>query len=216
MPRVIAADWSHELIGRDYLVQTLLDGVPAPERLPGYPRPAWTSYFRRLGEITRTVHGVRGPRFGPVGAPAYDTWSQAVAGSLNEIAADVEAAGLDGADLRAAADLAVERHAVLDEVTEPRLLTGDLWTVNVMLAADAPSPPSPACSTSTAPGGAIPPPTGRSAWRRPGRTNGCRSGRRTASRTAPRGGLAVDDLRDPPPRRRPPGAPPARAGRPGA
>ncbi|MGP4097800.1 phosphotransferase family protein [Nonomuraea sp. KM90] len=140
MPRIVAADWSHDLIGRDYLVQTLLDGVPAPERLPGYPRPLWTGFYRRLGEITRSVHDVRGPRFGPVADPRYDTWSQAVTGSLTEIAADLENAGLDGADLRKAADLAADRHDVLDEITEPRLLTGDLWTVNVMIAAEAPEP----------------------------------------------------------------------------
>ncbi|WP_345400039.1 phosphotransferase [Nonomuraea salmonea] len=39
MPRIIAADWSHELIGRDYLVQTLLDGVPAPRRPARLPPP---------------------------------------------------------------------------------------------------------------------------------------------------------------------------------
>ncbi|MEV0165839.1 phosphotransferase family protein [Nonomuraea fuscirosea] len=140
MPRVVAADWSHDLIGRDYLVQTWLDGVPGPDRLPGYPRPTWTSYFRQLGEITRGVHDVRGPGFGPVAAPVYDTWSQAVTESLRQIAADLEGTGLEAADLRRAAALAAERHDVLDEITEPRLLTGDLWTVNTMLAAEAPVP----------------------------------------------------------------------------
>ncbi|WP_207938634.1 phosphotransferase family protein [Actinomadura darangshiensis] len=71
MPRVIAADWSHEVIGRDYMVQSLLEGVPAPERLSAYPRETWSGYFRRLGEITAAVHGVRGPRFGPIAGPGY-------------------------------------------------------------------------------------------------------------------------------------------------
>ncbi|MFD4258691.1 hypothetical protein ACFWR9_13900 [Streptomyces sp. NPDC058534] len=33
MSRLIAADFTHEVIGRDVKVQTLLDGVPAAERL---------------------------------------------------------------------------------------------------------------------------------------------------------------------------------------
>ncbi|SDH08179.1 phosphotransferase family protein [Nonomuraea jiangxiensis] len=140
MPRVLAADWSHDLIGRDYLVQTLLDGVPAPDGLRNYPRPAWTAFYRRIGEIARTVHGVRGPGFGPVAGPVYDTWSRAVIASLRDIAADLESVGLDAADLRSAAALAAEHSAVLDEITEPRLLTGDLWTVNVMIADGAPEP----------------------------------------------------------------------------
>ncbi|NBE95832.1 aminoglycoside phosphotransferase family protein [Nonomuraea sp. KC401] len=140
MPRVIAADWSHELVDRDYMVQTLLDGVPAAEGLSTYPRRSRTGFFRQVGKIARTVHAVRGTRFGPVAGPAYDTWSQAVTASLHDIAADLDGLGLDAADLRKAAALAVEHAAVLDGITEPRLLSGDLWTVNIMIAADAPEP----------------------------------------------------------------------------
>ncbi|MFD7718072.1 hypothetical protein [Streptomyces sp. NPDC059814] len=47
MPRVLAADWSHEVIGRDWMIQTCLDGIPAPEQLGAYPRTAWSAFFRR-------------------------------------------------------------------------------------------------------------------------------------------------------------------------
>ncbi|WP_243708942.1 aminoglycoside phosphotransferase family protein [Actinomadura sp. GC306] len=140
MPRVIAADWSHEVIGRDYMLQSLLEGVPAPERLSAYPRETWGGYFRQLGEITAAVHRVRGPHFGPVAGPGHARWSQAVLASLEDIAADIEGVGLDPADLRKVAAIAADHRAVLDEVTQPRLLTGDLWTVNVMLSQTAPVP----------------------------------------------------------------------------
>lgn len=37
MPHLIAVDFTHEIIGRDYMVQSLLDGIPATDhpRLPG-------------------------------------------------------------------------------------------------------------------------------------------------------------------------------------
>ncbi|WP_255205085.1 phosphotransferase family protein [Actinomadura sp. BRA 177] len=140
MPRVIAADWSHEVIGRDYMVQSLLEGVPAPERLSAYPRETWGGYFRQLGEITAAVHRVRGPHFGSVAGPGHASWSQAVLASLEDIAADVENEGLDPADLRKVAAVAADHRAVLDEVTRPQLLTGDLWTVNVMLSQTASVP----------------------------------------------------------------------------
>ncbi|WP_344639628.1 aminoglycoside phosphotransferase family protein [Kitasatospora cystarginea] len=140
MPRVIAADWSHEVIGRDYMVQTHLDGVPAPERLGSYPRSSWPSFFNQMGAIARKVHAVRGPHFGPVAGAAYAAWSAAVTASLEDIAADLDSAGLDAADLRKIAIVAGQHRAVLDEITEPHLLSGDLWTVNVMLAADMPEP----------------------------------------------------------------------------
>ncbi|MGA4846601.1 hypothetical protein ACOBQB_10140 [Streptomyces sp. G5(2025)] len=49
--------------------------------------------------------------------------------SLEEIAADLDGVGLDAADVRKVIAVAAHDRAVLDEVTEPRLLTGDLWTV---------------------------------------------------------------------------------------
>ncbi|MFD8561282.1 phosphotransferase family protein [Streptosporangium canum] len=140
MPRVIAADWSHEVIGRDWMVQSLLDGVPAPERLGAYPRSARPGFFRQMGAIAKTVHAVRGPHFGPVAGPPYTTWSQAVIASLQDIAADLDGLGLDAADLRKVTAVAADRHTVLDEITEPRMLSGDLWTVNVMLDDTAPEP----------------------------------------------------------------------------
>lgn len=140
MPQILAADWSHEVIGRDWMIQTHLDGVPAPQHLGTYPRTAWPAFFRQMGAITRAVHEVRGPHFGPVNGPGYGTWGEAVIASLEEIAADLDGAGLDAADVWKVAMAAAHGRAVLDEVTEPRLLTGDLWTVNALLDAVAPGP----------------------------------------------------------------------------
>ncbi|WP_172388010.1 phosphotransferase family protein [Streptomyces sp. MNP-20] len=140
MPQVIAADWSHEVIGRDWMIQTHLDGVPAPEHLGTYPRTAWPIFFRQLGAIARSVHAVRGPHFGPVAGPGYATWSEAVIASLDQIAADLDSVGLDSADVRKVSAVAAHDHAVLDEVTEPQLLTGDLWTVNCLLDPEAEQP----------------------------------------------------------------------------
>ncbi|MDX3078586.1 aminoglycoside phosphotransferase family protein [Streptomyces sp. MI02-7b] len=141
MPRVIAADWSHEVIGRDWMVQTLLDGSPAsgPRGLIAYPRPAWSTFFRQMGAIAKKVHAVRGPHFGSVAGPGYATWRQAVIASLEDIATDLDGAGLDAADMQQVVAAAKEE-PVLDEITEPRLLAGDLWIVNVMVAEGAPEP----------------------------------------------------------------------------
>jgi aminoglycoside phosphotransferase (APT) family kinase protein len=140
MPRTVAVDWSHEVIDRDWMIQTLLDGVPAPEGLASYPRPAWTSYYRRLGAIAKAVHGVRGPAFGPILGPGFPTWSEAVIASLADIATDLDRVGLDPADVRQAGMLAEGKRAVLDEIPEPRLMSGDLWNANVMVATTAPEP----------------------------------------------------------------------------
>ncbi|MGL5827063.1 MAG: phosphotransferase family protein [Nocardioides sp.] len=141
MPRVIAADFTHDVIGRDYLFQTLLPGIPAPERIGDYPRSAWPGFFAQMGAIARDVHSVRGPHFGPVTGSMCRTWSGAVIDSLVSIADDMDSAGLDSVDVREVCKVVTLRHlAVLDEITEPRMLSGDLWTVNVMLADGAEEP----------------------------------------------------------------------------
>ncbi|MFJ8140818.1 phosphotransferase family protein [Streptomyces sp. NPDC096013] len=134
VPRVLAADWSQEITGRDWMVQSHLGGTPAPDRLDDYPRHLWPGFFAQLGTITKHLHAVSGPLFGPVAGPGHATWSEAVLASLSAIADDVSRVGLDASDVRKAADLAAEHHKVLNEITEPRLLTGDLWTVNTLLA----------------------------------------------------------------------------------
>lgn len=140
IPRTLAVDFTHEIIGRDYLFQTMLDGVPAPEGIGHYRRPQWTSFFRQMGEIARSIHAVRGERFGPVSGPWFDTWSGAVIAFFADLAADLDDAGLDSADVCEVAAAAHKLKAVLDEVTEPRLLHGDLWTVNVMMEPGAAEP----------------------------------------------------------------------------
>ncbi|WP_427887512.1 phosphotransferase family protein [Kribbella sp. GL6] len=140
MPRVLAVDWSHDVVDRDWMIQSCLTGVPAPEHLDRYPRSGRTTFFRQLGAITRTVHDVRGPSFGRVDNPSYERWSDAVITSFHRIADDLEHAGLDATDVRRAAALAIRGRATLDEIREPRLLTGDLWTVNCLLDPTAPEP----------------------------------------------------------------------------
>ncbi|MFJ3861937.1 phosphotransferase family protein [Streptomyces sp. NPDC090085] len=139
MPHVLAADFTQSVIGRDWMIQSFLPGTPAPELLGSYPKETHPAFFRQMGEITASVHAVAGPWFGPVGGPGHARWSEAVVASLHLIAEDVESCGLEAADLRKAADAAQAGAQVLDEVSVPRLLTGDLWTVNTMLAA-APVP----------------------------------------------------------------------------
>jgi aminoglycoside phosphotransferase (APT) family kinase protein len=141
VPRTLAVDFTYEIVGRDYLFQTMLDGVPAPEGLGSYPRAEWASFFRELGTITRRIHDVRGTHFGWVSGPTFATWGAAVVAYLEDIAADLADVGVDATDVHHATEVARRERAILDEITEPRLLHGDLWTANVMVdpRADVPT-----------------------------------------------------------------------------
>jgi aminoglycoside phosphotransferase (APT) family kinase protein len=140
LPRTLCVDFTHDLIGRDYMFQTIVPGIPAREGLEKYPRERWTPFYRDLGAITKQIHAVRGDSFGPMIGPRFPTWSGAVRAALADIVADLDDAGLDTAGARELADMSAANEAILDEVREPRLLHGDLWTINVMIEPDAPEP----------------------------------------------------------------------------
>ena len=140
LPRTLFVDFTHELIGRDYMVQTVVPGVPAREGLEKYPRERWTSFYRDLGAISKRIHAVRGESFGPAAAPVYATWSESVLAALADLVADLDDVGLGTADTQELAGIAAAGRERLDEVREPRLLHGDLWTINVMVVPDAPEP----------------------------------------------------------------------------
>lgn len=140
IPRTLAIDFTQSVIRRDYMFQTMLPGVPAPDGLAAYPRPQWASFYRQLGSITASIQTVRGSRFGRVAGPAFATWSQAIIAYLNDIALDLDTAGLDAADVRQVIAAASQDSRILDEITEPRLLHGDLWHANVMIMPGEPGP----------------------------------------------------------------------------
>lgn len=132
VPRILAVDFTHQLVDRDYMFQALLRGVPASTALTTYP----PSYYRQLGAITRAIHDVRGTRFGSVVDPAFATWSEAVRDHFTGTAVDFDDAGLDSAEVRRLVDAVDAHEAALDEVAEPRLLHGDLWQLNILVETD--------------------------------------------------------------------------------
>jgi aminoglycoside phosphotransferase (APT) family kinase protein len=140
MPRTLFADWTHEIIGRDYVLQTVVPGDSVSSgALTRYPRAEWAAHYRQLGSIIRRVHAVRGTRFGPVAGPTFATWSDAVLSLFEHTVADLVDAGLDADDVRQVAAIARRGGAVLDEIRTPHLLHGDLWS-NVLLDTTMPAP----------------------------------------------------------------------------
>lgn len=140
VPRILTVDFSHQLIGRDYMFQALIDGVPAAEGLERYPRARWVSYYRQLGAITRAIHEVRGERFGRLAETGFATWSQALADQFLVLAGGLDDAGLDSSDVHRVVAAVDTHRAVLDDVGAPRLLHGDLWRLNILVDPHAAEP----------------------------------------------------------------------------
>ncbi len=139
-PQIMFADWTHDLIDRDYLWQTRLNGVPGLIGIKAYPRTHWLPLYQQLGSLTRQVHQVRGTRFGSVAGPYFDIWSEFVLATLDASIGDLADAGLDTSDVTNVIKAVERQPELLDEIKESRLLHGDLWTGNLLLADGAVEP----------------------------------------------------------------------------
>jgi aminoglycoside phosphotransferase (APT) family kinase protein len=140
VPCVLGADFTHHVIGRDCLIQTLLPGVPAPHALAGYDRAQWPTFFAQLGAINRRINDVTGDSWGPLHGPVDRRWSDAIERSLRHSATDLAARSLPVADVVKLVEVVDRFRHRLDGIGPPRLLHGDLWTVNALLDGDAAQP----------------------------------------------------------------------------
>ncbi len=140
VPRVLGADFTHQVIGRDYLVQSLLPGIPAPDKLPAYDRQLWPGLFGQIGAITRQVHNVAGDSWGPLAAPFDAHWSDALLRSLTDSRTDLARWSLPSEDVARLCAVIDHHRDRLDQASQPRLLHGDLWTANILLDPHAAEP----------------------------------------------------------------------------
>ncbi len=135
MPQPVFVDFSREVIGRDYLLQTFIDGQRWEDAAAQLTPPEALGLWQQFGAILRQIHAVRGEQFGdPAPGQAFATWSAAIEYRLERVAERLHAAGLEEARLATGVlDLARARRVLLDEVTTPRLLHGDLWLFTLLV-----------------------------------------------------------------------------------
>lgn len=134
LPRLLVADFSHSLIDRDYLFQTFIDGqswvsLPADLSLQEHDT-LWCQFARLVKAISR----IRGEAFGLVqGASLFSSWSLTLLDWLERTYKDAQQSGVDVSAFGQLLSLAQSNAYLFDQVTEPRLLHGDLWWFNLLL-----------------------------------------------------------------------------------
>lgn len=139
-PRTIGADFTRQIVDRDFVIQHTVPGIPATERLSAWTTAQRRSFYRQLGQVTRTVHSVQGRSFGLVCGPAFATWSDAVEAQIAGLRDAYAEQGLDPEELQRIVDAVSAHRSVLDEVRTPSLVHGDLWTLNLLVSAEADDP----------------------------------------------------------------------------
>jgi aminoglycoside phosphotransferase (APT) family kinase protein len=128
-------DFTHRLIERDYMFQSFVAGERWDMAAEGtLSSKARTRLWTQFGDIVRRIHATEGEAFGtPYIGPMFPRWSDAVLHRFECIGRAAADNGMDNADLSAIIAIVRQRQPLLDEVSRPRLLHGDLWLFNLLI-----------------------------------------------------------------------------------
>ena len=134
MPKTLLVDFTHQIIDRDYLFQTFMEGEQWANIQDQLTEDDKHVLWGQLGAITRQIHSVKGSTFDTSCSSSQpSSWSDIVFGRLKQCIKDVETYNLNTTSIRNILEIAQTRKALLDAITQPYLLHGDLWTVNILL-----------------------------------------------------------------------------------
>ena len=134
MPKTLLIDFTHQLIDRDYMVQTFIEGErwdEVSEKLaPAENNLLWSQF----GGIMRQIHEVRGDKFGlPRPGFQFERWSETVIDRLERTLQAAEELQLEVMNLSQILGTVRAHPQGLDEIQTPRLLHGDLWAFNLLV-----------------------------------------------------------------------------------
>lgn len=134
LPRIIMADFTHHLIDRDFIFQSYIEGENWALINKDLTSEEKRGLWREVGELTRKIHTVKGDHFSySFTGPTFSNWSAAVIARLEIIVSDLDSLLVKCEDLRKLLTI-VRRHTpLLDEISRPYLLHGDLWLVNILV-----------------------------------------------------------------------------------
>jgi aminoglycoside phosphotransferase (APT) family kinase protein len=141
MPKTLLIDFTHQLINRDYLFQAFMEGERWYDRAEDLTQQENRALWQQLGRLTKSIHRIQGEVFGsPALGTASPQWSTLVLNKLADIVEQHKAAHLDATDVQTVQQLAQTNSILLDEIQQPRLLHGDLWTFNLLIKRDQENP----------------------------------------------------------------------------
>ena len=134
MPRTLMADFTHQVIDRDYVFQTFIAGERWDEIAESFAGAEATQLWEQFGRIAKSIHSTVGTTFGgPYPMAEFKTWSQTILDRFERAIQAMAAVGLDLTDIETVMTIVRDQTAMLDVFRQPRLLHGDLWLFNILI-----------------------------------------------------------------------------------
>ncbi len=138
MPKVLLADFTHQIIERDYMFQNYIAGENWSDIEDELTDKQALSLWQQCGKIVKQMHATSGERFGyPHPGRQFPRWSDVIYDRLDRIRESMLALKMNVPAFRTITDFALTQTSLLDEIDTPRLLHGDLWTFNLIVQRDS-------------------------------------------------------------------------------
>jgi aminoglycoside phosphotransferase (APT) family kinase protein len=134
LPTILMSDFTHQIIARDYLFQRWIPGELWWNVTADLTAQEHDELWVQFGRLVHTISSVQGKAFGLVQeGPPSARWSLTLLEWLEGTLADAQRSGLETGLLCRLLELAGQQSPILDEITCPRLLHGDLWLFNLLI-----------------------------------------------------------------------------------
>lgn len=136
VPLVLAYDASLIMAPAQYFIMEFMPGVPYNQVKAQFTAEDQEAVEQQLGWYNQRINEIKGERFGYFSGKdrQRDTWKEAFLMLMHDMLADGDEAGVDiGMDYNELRRLIDEKSDALDEVTEPSLISWDLWDGNVLV-----------------------------------------------------------------------------------
>jgi len=141
MPRVMLTDFTHQIVERDYMFQTFIEGERWSEIESTLSSEKNNKLWNQCGRIVRRIHNTAGERFGyPYPGPQFKSWSELILDRFAKISESLMIYKLEIPAFANISDIVHANASLLDEIQTPSLLHGDLWTFNLLIGQDAGEP----------------------------------------------------------------------------
>ena len=141
MPRVMLADFTHQIVDRDYMFQTFVEGKRRSDVEVTLSAEENNNLWRQCGSIVRRIHDTTGEHFGyPYPGPQFKSWSELIVDRFANISESLMIHQLEIPAFTTISGIVHAYTSLLDEIRTPSLLHGDLWTFNLLISQDTDKP----------------------------------------------------------------------------
>lgn len=134
MPKTLFVDFTHQLIDRDYMFQSFIEGERWEDVVGELSAAENDMLWEQFGKLLKKIHDVRGEAFG-MSLPGFQfrRWSHTVIDHMEHTLKLTKNNQIEVPNLAHIMEVVRVHPERLDEIQVPRLLHGDLWLFNLLI-----------------------------------------------------------------------------------